>query len=142
MKRPIKSPETKATQAGPETHKTPATTALRFNGGKPQFSMVLEFPGALTELARVCAFGALKYERLNWRGTFSPQVLIDSAVRHLIALNNGEIHDPETNLQHAAHAAWNCLVLAEQLAAHPLVYDNPEGVQQMTRDRLNAPEPE
>ena len=68
------------------------------------------------EVVRVLQFGAQKYDRDNWRKV--PDGLrrySNAAMRHLVALQRGEINDPESGLSHAAHAACCCLFLCNLL---------------------------
>ena len=60
-------------------------------------------PYTLAQTAYVLQFGAQKYARHNWRGGIAYTRLIDAGMRHLMAINSGEDHDPETGLPHAAH---------------------------------------
>ena len=59
---------------------------------------------ALEQTAAVLAFGAKKYGRNNWRGGMAHSRLIAAALRHTVAIADGEIVDPESGLPHAAHA--------------------------------------
>ena len=69
---------------------------------KPPISMIPR--SALEAEAAVLAFGAKKYERNNWKKGMEWTRLIDSAMRHLLAFNDGETLDPESGLSHLAHA--------------------------------------
>ena len=88
----------------------------RYNEGKPELSNILYFDHALDELARVCSSGRLKYEdeadgTPNWKSgdPFPQNTFVDSALRHLRDLVNGDGVDEESGKAHLAHAAWNCL---------------------------------
>lgn len=61
-------------------------------------------PDALTETARVLAFGARKYERYNWARGIHYSRVFAALCRHLWAWWKGERDDPETGLHHLAHA--------------------------------------
>ncbi len=93
--------------------------AIRYNGGKPQLSYLLEFPNAIKAVAAVAEMGANKYVRHNWKKGFDSSSILDSLLRHLVAYQNGEDIDPESGLQHLGHAAWNVLALIENQAIHP-----------------------
>lgn len=88
---------------------------MRHNEGKPQLSHILEFDGALDELARVCEHGAVKYDRGNWKkGGPNAELfsLLDSAMRHAKKRANGEVFDTDPkmkNVRHLAQVAWNAL---------------------------------
>ena len=64
---------------------------------------------ALEEIAKVLAFGAIKYDSWNWAKGFKWMRLIGAAIRHLYAFQRGEDKDPESGLSHLAHAG--CCVL-------------------------------
>jgi hypothetical protein len=83
----------------------------KFDNGKTRWD---KFPwlGA-EEVMKVMAFGAKKYDWDNWRGGMYWTRLVSAAIRHLVAYLLGEKLDPETGLSHFAHAATNCLFLAE-----------------------------
>ncbi len=93
--------------------------AIRHNEGKPQLSFIFEFPNALTAVSKVSEMGAAKYERHNWKKGFQLSSLLDSALRHLLAFQNGYDNDNESGLPHLAHAAWNVLAMMENQVSHP-----------------------
>ena len=73
------------------------------------------FPNAIEGIAEVSQFGYDKYGAWGgWRdvpdayGRYK-----DALMRHLTAAAAGEMADPESGLQHLAHAAWNILALIE-----------------------------
>jgi len=85
---------------------------LKFDAGKPSASLL---PGiALLEVAKVLDFGAQKYAKQNWRKGMKISRLYDAAMRHMLAINDGELIDPESGLPHAAHACC-CLLFAIDL---------------------------
>jgi hypothetical protein len=75
---------------------------LKFDKGKPPISLLDRH--ALEQIASVMDFGAHKYGRHNWRGGIKYSRLLDAALRHLMAFNDGEDLDNETKLSHIAHA--------------------------------------
>lgn len=81
--------------------------ATRLNQGKRRWGL-LDFT-CLEELVKVLEFGANKYTPLNWKKGFNRQELLESAMRHLVALFNGKEDDDETFLSHAAHIMCNMM---------------------------------
>jgi len=92
-------------------------TAQKFDGGKSPLSLIPR--SALMAEADVLAFGAKKYARHNWRAGMDYSRLIDAALRHLLAFNDGEDVDPETGLSHLAHARCCLAFLIEYQTTHP-----------------------
>jgi hypothetical protein len=75
----------------------------KFDGGKLQYGLIP--PLALRETVKVLTFGAEKYEPDNWRRVpDGPRRYFDAAQRHLWAYKEGEMYDPETGVNHLAHA--------------------------------------
>lgn len=75
---------------------------------------------ALTEVAKVCGFGAAKYGEDNWRLLKGwRRRYIAACLRHTFAhiagggLLGGLPRDPDSGLPHIAHAAWNLLSVLE-----------------------------
>lgn len=76
---------------------------MKFDDGKPPLGLLpREF---LEETAGVLAFGANKYSANRWRQGMEWQRLLDAALRHVNAFNDGEDLDPESGLSHLAHAS-------------------------------------
>lgn len=85
---------------------------MKFDQEKPTFDFVSGLMEELSEVDDVMAYGAAKYERDNWKKATSPEDIKrykNAAIRHLMASLNGEQCDPESGLDHMAHAACNCL---------------------------------
>ena len=79
------------------------TGGRKFDGGKLQYGLVP--PLALRETVKVLTFGAEKYEIDNWKNVpDSHRRYFDAAQRHLWAYKEGEITDPESGVNHLAHA--------------------------------------
>jgi hypothetical protein len=75
----------------------------KFDGDKLQYGLIP--PLALRETVKVLTYGAEKYEPDNWRRVPDGQRrYFDAAQRHLWAYKEGEMHDPETGVNHLAHA--------------------------------------
>lgn len=83
--------------------------ATRFDAGKIPYHL---FPlDAYEEICRVMQFGAQKYAERNWEQGMSWSRVARSMFSHFIAMCRGEQIDPESNLPHASHMAWNAIVL-------------------------------
>jgi len=59
----------------------------------------------LHQTASVMAYGARKYDRGNWRRGCDWMRYTDAAMRHIVAWCDGEDNDPESGLNHLAHAS-------------------------------------
>lgn len=106
---------------------------LRFNTGKLRWRNVPMF--LLKPLMEVGHMGELKYETFNFLNGMYANDLMDSNKRHAEKLENPKEldydFDPEckgcqkqkcknhSGLHHAAHMAWNSLVLAYMLVERP-----------------------
>jgi hypothetical protein len=88
---------------------------VKLDADKTSMSLLDSY--ALEQIALVLEFGAGKYERHNWRGGIRFSRLIDAALRHLLAFNNGEDNDPESGLPHLAHAGC-CIMFALWMSKH------------------------
>ena len=92
-----------------------------FEARKPPIALIP--PEALREVAKAMDLGGDKYSPYRFREG-PPRSWTDgcSAVqRHLLDWldHNGSDHDPESGLNHLAHAAAGCLILlASQLSGH------------------------
>lgn len=82
--------------------KSKGPLGVKHDQGKPQLSLIPR--SALIAEAHVMGFGAEKYGRDNWKHGLHYTRLIDAALRHILAYNDGEDNDPETGLSHLAHA--------------------------------------
>lgn len=89
------------------------TGGRKFDGGKLQYGLLP--PHALQDVVQVLTFGAEKYEIDNWkRVPDAKRRYFDAAQRHLWAYKAGEINDPETGVNHLAHAVC-CLMFINDL---------------------------
>jgi hypothetical protein len=78
---------------------------------------------ALVEIAKGFGFGAGKYGRFNWRKGLKWSRVYSALQRHLVAWNAGDDKDPESGLNHLAHAGCNLMFLLTYLAEHPELDD-------------------
>jgi len=71
------------------------------------------FANALVEVGKVGTYGAQKYTDNGWLDVPNGEArYTDALLRHIFAETN-EPNDPDTDLRHAAHAAWNALARLE-----------------------------
>lgn len=94
-----------------EPHVVPSTLessgGTKFDAGKLRLELL---PAeSLEEIAKVLAFGAIKYSDHNWRNGMKWSRLLGALLRHTFAFMRGEDKDPETGLSHLAHAG--CCIL-------------------------------
>ena len=75
----------------------------KHDSGKPDLSLVPRV--LIEEAAKALMFGEAKYGRYNFRKGFDSHRLVAAALRHLLAYQDGEDNDSESNLTHLAHAA-------------------------------------
>lgn len=99
----------------------------KLDAGKTRVALVLGgFPLALMEVAKVGTFGANKYTARGWETVPNAIERYDDASgRHMLKEQAGELTDPDSNLMHRAHRAWNELavlelILREQAAKVPM----------------------
>ena len=90
--------------------------AKKHDQGKPPIGLIPA--NALVQEAKVLAFGARKYAKHQWRMGMEWSRLIDAAMRHILAFNEGEDVDPETGLSHLAHARCCLAFLIEYQNTH------------------------
>lgn len=93
--------------------------AKRYNAGKVSLSLL---PAkALIAEAKVWQMGEQKYGRGNWQklwGKNTVNVVMDSALRHMLAILDGEVYDKESGEPHAAHVRCNMAMLIEYYEKH------------------------
>lgn len=72
------------------------------------------FSHALMEVIKVGTFGAKKYTPNGWLEVPNGvERYSDAMGRHWLYEMQGESHDPDSKLLHAAHLAWNALARLE-----------------------------
>lgn len=83
--------------------------ALRFNEGKPDWTL-LDFD-SLLPMVEGMTYGATKYDRENWKlPCDDPRQHLKSAMRHLIAIIQGEEIDPESSVRHSGLVGCNMMM--------------------------------
>lgn len=89
------------------------TGGRKFDGGKLQYGLLP--PNSLNDVVKVLTYGAEKYEIDNWkRVPEAKRRYFDAANRHIWAYKAGEVDDPETGVNHLAHAIC-CLMFINDL---------------------------
>lgn len=83
--------------------------AIRNDADKPKLTLV--DPAFREAMARVLAYGEATYGQGNWKEGMHYTRVLDSAARHLAAIERGEWLDADTNQPHAAHVACNMMFL-------------------------------
>jgi Domain of unknown function (DUF5664) len=88
------------------------TPGAKLDANKLRMGLVLQgFARALAEVSAVGTYGANKYTDNGWVSVpKGVERYTDALYRHLLAT---EDCDPESELLHAAHAAWNALARLE-----------------------------
>lgn len=95
----------------------PHSPGAKLDAGKSRVSLVLGgFPRALEEVSKVGTYGARKYTDDGWMTVPNGfERYTDALHRHQLREWQGEDLDPDTQLSHAAHMAWNALARLELL---------------------------
>lgn len=96
-----------------------APTGIKHDRAKPRPSLLPW--SSLRHVVAVLEFGAKKYEVDNWKRVENARArYLDAALRHVIAVAEGEVTDPESGLPHGAHAVCCLLFL--------MWFDDREGI--------------
>jgi len=97
------------------TGRTAHEPGAKLDGGKPRPALVLGgFSRALSAVTAVGTFGATKYTPNGWRSVpDGVERYSEAMMRHWLAETQGIELDPDSNLTHAAHLAWNALARLE-----------------------------
>lgn len=78
-----------------------------------------------SECAQVFDYGRRKYAAWNWAKGFQWSVPLASAARHLVAMIDGEVNDPESGLPHRGHVYCNIVMLLTFQRTYPQGDDRP-----------------
>lgn len=83
----------------------------KLDAGKNRLGLVLGgFALALQRVGDVGTYGANKYTADGWKTVpDGVERYTDAMYRHLLKEAAGELLDKDTEIHHAAHAAWNAL---------------------------------
>lgn len=80
----------------------------RFNQGKPQWTLM--DAKSMEPMIQVLMYGAKKYDRDNWKKACPKRLdLMDSLMRHVMAIVAGEQIDSESGLPHIGHLMCNAM---------------------------------
>lgn len=93
------------------TGKDAHEAGAKLDAGKRRDGLVLlGFSRALAAVSAVGTYGANKYTDNGWMSVPNGQArYTDAMLRHMLSEASGELTDKDTDLLHAAHAAWNAL---------------------------------
>lgn len=93
------------------------TPGAKLDAGKLRPALVFRgFANALTEVVKVGTYGANKYSPDGWLSVENGlERYEDADLRHMLAGMRGQELDPDTQILHAAHKAWNALAVLELL---------------------------
>ena len=109
--------------------------AMKYDGEKVRLDLLPADP--IIDVGKVLTYGAKKYSERNWERGLAWSRCYGAALRHLLAWHKGETNDPETGLNHLAHAACEILFLLEFSRTHPELDDRPSS---LTLKRIIAEE--
>ena len=85
---------------------------VKYDMAKPDYSLLP--PYALEDVVKVLTLGSQKYSRDNWKLLNNARMrYFAAAMRHLWARFRGEITDPESGIDHGAHAVCCILFMME-----------------------------
>jgi len=69
----------------------------------------------LFDIAKVFEFGANKYEANSWKTDIEFSRVYSSIMRHMMSWKNGRSIDPESGLNHVAHAGAQIMILLQYI---------------------------
>lgn len=99
------------------TGRVAGDAGAKLDSGKNRVGLVVGgFSNAIQAVSRVGTYGANKYSDNGWKSVPNGfDRYTDALYRHLLLEAGGEMTDKESELLHAAHAAWNALARLEFL---------------------------
>ena len=104
-------------------NKNPEDKGKHYSIGKPELHQLPRW--VLWQVAKVCMYGAIKYDRWNWRQGMSWSELFDSAQRHQDDWWEGANWDIESELHHLDHAICDLMFLRWMVRFRPDKDDRP-----------------
>jgi hypothetical protein len=92
-----------------QTSVATSPVGVKFDHGKTRYDLFTY--EALDQIGQVLAYGTAKYADRNWEKGIPYGRVFAAIMRHLWAWWGGEKNDPETGLNHLAHAGCNIVFL-------------------------------
>lgn len=83
------------------------TKAKRFSTGKRKWQLV--HYKSIEPMVEVLEFGAIKYAPDDWKKGLDKKEILESMMRHLTALMDGESKDSESGISHMGHIMCNAM---------------------------------
>lgn len=83
--------------------------AIKNDKGKAKLSWLTK--ESLSYEAAALEFGAIKYNKNNYKNGMDWSRILDATLRHLYAFSGKEDMDPESGLNHLAHAKANLAMI-------------------------------
>ena len=115
----------------------PPVQAGKYPDGNPKTAIGASKPGgmdclpplAIFKMGEVFQGGAAKYGKMNWREHgITLSTYTNAAMRHLLALADGQDIDPESGVEHAAHVMACMAILIDAKSVGKMVDDRgPKG---------------
>ena len=98
-----------------EVHALLGRTGVKDDREKPMMGVVFrDFARALEAVGDVGTYGVRKYAAHGWETVpEADRRYMDAMIRHMLSHLQGEDRDPESDLDHLAHMAWNALCVLE-----------------------------
>jgi hypothetical protein len=81
--------------------------AKRHNTDKRKWGLISFF--ALEPMVQALEFGTKKYGIDNWKKGLDKKEVLESLMRHLVSLMDGELRDKESNILHIGHIFANAM---------------------------------
>lgn len=92
-------------------------SGARYNDNKTRLDLIPL--ASLKPAADVFEYGAAKYAKFNWQKGQQWSVPLECAMRHIAALQRGEMIDPESGQPHVGHLLCNAIMLSHFYMYYP-----------------------